>query len=68
MSKHTKSRARKTFNRKLVKAYIAFLKLDWFDQRRGRHNHLNDIVQVYRTERQGCRQRQQAKDYGWGSY
>lgn len=65
MSKHTKSRARKTFQRRLAKAYIAFLKLDWFDQRRGLHNHLNDIVQVYRTTGQGCRQRQQAKDYGW---
>ena len=67
MSKHTKSRARKTFRRRLDKAYIAFLRLDWFDQRRGLHNHLNDIVQIYRTTEQGCRQRQQAKDYGWGS-
>ena len=66
-NKHTKSRARKSFRRKLDKVYIAFLKLNWFDQRRGLHNYLNDLVQRYRTTEQGCRQRQQAKDYGWGS-
>ena len=66
-SKHTKSRARKTFRRKLDKVYIAFLKLNWFEQRRGLHNYLNDIVQIYRTPEQGRRQRQQAKAYGWGA-
>ena len=65
MSKHTKSRARKTFNRKLAKAYIAFLKMDWFDKRRGLHNYLNDLVQHYRTADQYCRQWRQARDYGW---
>ena len=64
-SKHTKSRARKTFRRKLDKAYIAFLKLGWFDQRRGLHNCLNDLVQHYRTADQYCRQWRQARDYGW---
>ena len=65
MAKHPKSRARKTFNRKLRKAYIAFLNMDWFDQRRGLHNDLNDVVQKYRTTDHYCRQWRQARDYGW---
>ena len=69
MSKNTASHARKVFARKLCLAVRAWVNRkddgqllhEW-----SLHNdHLNPLVQSYRTSRQYIRQRSQARAFGW---
>lgn len=69
MSKQNASHARKVFARKLRLAVQAWVNLkegpglmhEW-----SLHNdHLNPLVQSYRTNRQYIRQRSQARAFGW---